>query len=160
MPYIGGRLEDLVSEAAIAITQETARGMAAKDGRAMTDWVALLTPTDTGVTAASWAPLPVTRRRVVNGIDAYRSGTASASPVAKYLDAGVRPHTIKPRDAEAITTPEGPRGEVEHPGFKPGFMTAKAAARLDVDFPRVLASDARDWARKVEAAAKRHPGIR
>ncbi len=74
--------------------------------------------------------------------------------------AWVGAHTIKPKRADALETPEGPRAEVDHPGYSGFHPVAKAALDAEVHFDETPTPAAKRWAAETEANARRHKGIK
>jgi hypothetical protein len=153
--YSGGSLTDLVKAATVRPpTRRAVRDLADAAGRAMTERARENTPTRTGVTAASWSQLRVRQTR-----DAAESGTENRSHKAHWLEWGVKPHKIRPRDAEAIDTPEGARAEADHPGIAAHHPLARAMAEVEAALPAIAEPILEDWAEEIERNAARHPGI-
>jgi hypothetical protein len=150
MPYVSkGDLTDLFEDGP---TRRAARRMAATGGERMTARVKQLTPKDTHKTAESWETIPVEPIPHPVGT-AYRSGAHSDSHIALFLDHGVDPHSLMPKNAEALTTEQGPRASADHPGFGGVAMTGQAAAEIETHLDEVLADDLAQWAAEQEAAA-------
>jgi hypothetical protein len=154
--YSGGSLTDLVKAATVRPpTRRAVRDLADAAGRAMTERARENTPTRTGVTAASWSQLRVRQTRDGNA----ESGTTNPRFEARLLEHGVRPHPIKPRSAEAIDTPEGPRAEADHPGIAAHHPLARAAAEVEASFPAIAEPTLDKWADDIEGRAAKHRGI-
>lgn len=161
MPYLGGSLKSLVS-AVREVTPPAARSMADTGGRMLTIRTRDGTPvgpgTDGGHVRDSWYQLPV-ERESRGGLDAYSSGVASDHYRARWVEWGVAPHEIRPEDAEAVTTPEGPRAGAESPGYRGAHPLARAAFELENTLPELLEPELEAWSKAAEANAKRQPGI-
>ena len=155
MGYTGGRVADLFDPEPAPLA---ARRMAQRGGRRMTELVKDYTPTDSGSVLRSWRQIPVDHRREA-GADHYTSGVRSYHHRARWVEWGVEPHTIRPKDEHALETPEGPRAEVHHPGYHGAHPVARAAAQLEVTFAEEMHIEAERWAAEQGAAAKRHRGI-
>ncbi|MBA2522839.1 MAG: HK97 gp10 family phage protein [Solirubrobacterales bacterium] len=138
--------------------------MADTGGARMTEIAADRTPVDSGEVRDAWKQQTVRQERDENGDTVWVTGTENPHWRAPMVERGVKPQEIKPRkgddDAEAITTPEGPRASVDHPGFAGAYMTQQAAAEVEAETPALMRGDLETWSREAEAAAKRRPGIR
>jgi hypothetical protein len=149
--YRGGSLLELVGADAVeAPTRRMLREVADAGGRALTEAARANTPTRTGATAAAWEQLPV--RDIPEGAE---SGATNPSFKARLLENGVKAHTIRPKRAGAMGTPEGPRGGVEHPGVTAMHPLARAAAEVESALPAISQPAMTSWARRIEAAARR-----
>jgi len=161
MPYLGGRLTDLV-RGVREVTPPAARAMAAIGGRHLTlrtrDGTPIGPGTDYGHVRGSWTEKEVEHQRS-GGIDRYRSGVESHHYRAPWVEWGVEPHDIEPDDAQAIDTPEGPRAGAHHPGYPGAHPVAKAVAELEATLPEVMQPELEAWAKAAEANAKRYPAI-
>jgi hypothetical protein len=160
MGYRGGRLASLAADD--GATERTARGIADSGGRLMTEVAVERTPVESGEVRASWRQLPVDRERR-EGVTGYVSGASNHHWRARFVEWGVQPHNIEPRGdpegAEAVETPAGPRALVHHPSYPGAHMTAQAAAAAEVALPELAAPELEAWAKDVELAAKRRPGV-
>jgi hypothetical protein len=140
------------------VTGPALRSMADRGGEAMTEIARERTPLgpgkDYGHVRESWRRKPVTRESRPGGAG-YASGVESDHYRARWVEWGVGPHNIDPKDAEAIQTPEGPRAAAHHPGYAGAHPVAQAAAAVDAGFGGLMRPEAQAWAREAEANAKR-----
>jgi hypothetical protein len=155
MGYEGGDLRDLFKPATTdAPTRRALRNVAQAAGEEMTERAARHTPKRTGDLARKWRSIPVTETP-----SAAHSGTENPDFRARLLEHGVGPHALRPKDADALATPEGPRGGARHPGFAGRHMLARAVAEVDAELPAIARPHLERWAREIETEAAKHPGI-
>jgi len=155
MSYSGGSLTSLFS---FATTQPPTRRMLRDTtddvGKTVTARTKELTPMVTGKTRDSFHQIPT--HRVVGG---YESGVESSFYLARLLDAGIAPHTISPKKKKALSTPEGARANVRHPGVRGRHMVANALAEAEAALPTIAEPHLQTWAAEVENTARGHEGV-
>lgn len=134
------------------------RNIAQAGGHRLTERAAAHTPVRTGTLASKWRSLDVTPA-AEEGINGWTSGTENPDYRARWIEHGVEPHEIRPRRAEALDTPEGPRGGVEHPGHPGAHMLAQAAQEVELVLGEIAQPHLWRWAAQSERLAKRHFGI-
>lgn len=130
------------------------RDLAQAGGDALTERAERNTPRRTGELAERWRTLPV--KITPQGA---QSGTENPDYRARFAEYGVDPHDLKPRSAEALDTPEGPRAGAHHPGHEGAHPLARAAAEIEAELPAIAQPALARWAAEVEAAARTHPRI-
>jgi hypothetical protein len=128
--------------------------LAQAGGDALTEAAERNTPRRTGELAEKWRTLPV---KVTP--EGAQSGTENPDYRARFIEYGVDAHDLRPRRAEALETPEGPRGGAHHPGHEGTHPLARAAAEVEAELPAVAQPALSKWAAEIERAAKNHPGI-
>jgi hypothetical protein len=119
----------------------------------MTEVAGRGTPRRTGETAEAWTEL-----RIVGGGDRVTSGTTNASWKARLLENGWAEHEVQPKrrgDAQAVSTPEGPRAHATVPAFDGTHALARAAEAVEQHWERAAQPDLQRWAREVEQRASR-----
>ena len=162
MPYFGASLAQFVRDVA-EVTPPAARSMAARGGRTLTFHTREGTPigpgTDYGHVRDPWQEKPVEHERS-GGIDRYRTGVDSHHYRAPWIEWGTQPHRIEPKNSEALDTPQGARGGVDHPGARAFHPVARAVFILETELDAVMAPELSAWAKAAEQNARRRPGIR
>ena len=154
-PYVGGDLSKMFTESTTdPPTRRMMRDVAEGIGEAWTEAARQHTPRETGRLASRWRTLPVEKTP-----EGYTSGTENPDFRALLVEYGVEDHTLRPRHADALDTPEGPRANAEHPGHDGAHMLAKSAHEIDATWPSIAQPHLSRWAADVERNAKRHPGI-
>ncbi len=154
MPYIGGKLSDMV-DAFKDVTPHFARELCELGADEMYDRAVRYTPVHTGAVRNAW-----TRTFVDRHGDAYEARVQNDHWRAHWAEWGVGPHRIRPDEEEAIVTPEGPRAGAMHPGYPGAHMLSRAAHEVEVMYPALAQDTLSAWARAAEANARRKPGIR
>lgn len=155
MGYHGGKLTALCGSRTWGPpTRRAVMDLADAAGRELTDRAARNTPREHGNLARKWEQLPVVRTP-----EGAESGTRNPDYRALFVEEGVDPHELRPRRAEAIDTPEGPRASADHPGHQGAHMLARAAAEVEAELPGIAAPTLARWAAEVEERAARHPGV-
>ncbi len=145
--FVGPRLTSLVPEVAGAITERTCRHIASDVQSHMLSTAQRETPVRTGALRESWlSPLIEARG------GRYTARIRNSHPLAGLLEHGARPHEIDPKDKRSVTTPEGERADVHHPGFAGSHAAAKAAAAAEVELPFVAEPALHEWVGAMEAA--------
>ena len=94
-----------------------------------------------------------------HGERGYSSGARNPDHRARWIEHGTEPHSLLPKDAEALDTPEGPRARAEHPGTEAQAPLAQAMADVEATIEGLAQPSVRAWAAEVEQNAKRHKGI-
>ena len=149
MGFTGGSLLDLLGGGNTREpSQRARRDIAADAGDEMTRKAAANTPRQSGRTAGAWRTTPVTKTR--NG---YESGTENSRPEAVWLEYGTEPHDLKPRSAQALDTPEGPRAGARSPGTPALYPLARAAEEVEAELPAIAEPTLQRWAREIERGA-------
>ena len=152
MPYIGGKVQDLV-KAMAEVTPLAAFEMADAGADYLLGQARQHTPIgpgrDGGHVYTAWEKVEVERRRV-GGYVAYVGGARNRHYRAGWLEYGTAPRVIEPDDQQALSTPEGPRAAAHHPGTRGEHMALRAAMDLEAHGEHVLSPALRAWAQAVE----------
>ena len=161
MPYIGGKVTDLV-HAMAEVTPLAARSMAETAGRTLTlrtrEGTALGPGTDYGHVRDSWTEKEVERQRS-GGIDRYRSGVESHHYRAPGSSG------VWSRTGSSPRTPRPSRRQTDR-GLALSIRATPVRIRCIRPWPswrrrcpELLAPELEAWAKAAELNAKRRPGI-
>ena len=153
MPYIGGKVQDLV-KAMAEVTPFTARALCETGAEAMFTRARRYTPVRSGAVRDAWMTTPVERHGRI-----YEARVQNHHWRGHFVEWGTGPHRIEPDDEEAITTPEGPRAGAMHPGYRGANMLGRAALEVEAEFGALAQDELRAWAAEAEANARPRPGI-
>jgi hypothetical protein len=130
MPLIGDSLASLVTEASYAATDRAQRRIAEDVQGVMFHTAVAATPIRTGALRDSWL-----RPMVERMADRTEAKISNPHWAAQLIEHGAQPHEEKPKDRRSISTPEGERASVHHPGFEGRHMAAIAAQVAETVLP-------------------------
>jgi hypothetical protein len=135
-------------------TREAMRSVTERVVLIWSDRAAELTPRRTGRTALKWTVTEVVRTPV-----GYSANVENPSFKARLLEFGIAPHRLKGKRKDALSTPEGPRANADHPGVRPYAMLSVSAAEVEGALEEIAQPIMTAWIEQIEQRAKRHRGI-